>query len=297
MTTPVLLDSYDNVLVSPSYLITWGPQNGFDILGFAAYLWGSGVALCGTGDPPTVTSAAHQWLEQLTGAGMGMFGNLEIGANDPSNLGGPGGVMRATTAVQCYRALGVSPGIPLCLSNDNEVTNMANVVAFFTEASKIIRGAGYAPTMYGQSSVFQSLRNELDYLWHAPDGTVGPPWPKGTIIAQRPNYFVNPQGYTCDVDDVIDVTGCLWNLNGPLSPAPPSPMPSQEERMLIQATGTAAGQITPGSWWEYNIDRTGRFLVHVANPGAQENALKALYGTFKTLTCAQVAAFNAKLVF
>ena len=67
--------------------------------------------------------------------------------------------------------------------------------------------------------------------------------------------------------------------------------------MLIRATGATVGQITPDSWWEYNIDRTGRFLVHVANPGAQENALKTLYGTFKTLSCAQVAALNAKLIF
>jgi hypothetical protein len=232
MTAKILLDSYANVRISPTFLKTWGPENGYEVLGFAAYLWGSDNALCGTALPAQVQPITHQWLEELTAAKMGFFGNLELGSNDPSNLGAAGGVERASLAVACYQALKVGPGIPLCLSNDHIVTNEDNVVAFYTEADRIIRDAGYEPTIYGQSSVYETLlAHGIEWLWHAPDGTTEPAggWPKGTLIAQRPSFIVNPQGYSADVDDVVDVEKRLWNNDGPVSfevaPPPPPPPP------------------------------------------------------------------------
>ena len=99
MTAKILIDSYANVRVSPTFLKTWGPENGFEILGFAAYLWGSDNALCGVANPPAVQAITHTWLEELTAAGMGLFGNLELGANDPDVLGAQGGIDQATLAV------------------------------------------------------------------------------------------------------------------------------------------------------------------------------------------------------
>lgn len=224
MVSTVLLDSYDNVLVSPTFLKTWGPANGYNVLGMALYAWGSDAAMCGQGNPPRLTAAGRDWLEEATAVGMGCFLNLEIGASDPSNLGGPGGIVRANTVVACNKAAGAPEGALACLSNDSEVTNEANVIAFYSNADQIIRAAGYEPTGYMQSSVYETLLSYgIEWLWHAPDGTVGPPWPRGTVIAQRPSFFVSPQGYSCDVDDVIDVSGKLWNLNGIIG-TPPTPI-------------------------------------------------------------------------
>lgn len=225
MVSTVLLDSYSNVLVSPTFLQSWGPKNGYNVLGMALYAWGSWVAMCGQGDPPVLTSYGRTWLEEATVAGMGCFLNLEIGADDPSTLGGPGGLARAKTVVACNKAAGAPPGALACLSNDAVVSNEANVIAFFSEADKYIKDNGYQPTGYMQSSVYETLLSYgIEWLWHAPDGTSGPPWYPGTIIAQRPSFYVSPHGYSCDVDDVIDVSGKLWNLNGIIgTPPPPSP--------------------------------------------------------------------------
>lgn len=226
MTSKILIDSYANVRVSPSYLKTWGPENGYEILGFAAYLWGSDNALCGQTNPPEVQAITHTWLRELTNAGMGLFGNLELGANDPDVLGGQGGIDRATLAVDCYKVLGAPKDAVLCLSNDAIVTNEANVIAFYTEADRIIRAAGYEPAIYGQSSVYKTLlAHGIEWLWHAPDGTEGEPQPAGTICVQRPNFYINPQGYGCDVDDVVDVAGRIWNLDGIIGAPAPKPTP------------------------------------------------------------------------
>jgi hypothetical protein len=175
---------------------------------------------------------------------MGCFLNLEIGADDPSTLGWAGGVARANTIVACNKAAGAPAGALACLSNDAVVSNEANVIAFFTAADQIIRGAGYEPTGYMQSSVYETLlQHGIEWLWHAPDGTVGPPWPAGTVIAQRPSFYVSPQGYGCDVDDVIDVSGKLWNLNGIIGTPPTPPIPTGKgQPMFVFKDPNSTGQ-------------------------------------------------------
>ena len=287
MLSPVMLDSADNVLVSPTFLQSWGPKNGYQVLGMPLYAWGSWTAVCGIGNPPVLTPIARTWLEEATVAGMGCFLNLEIGANDPSVLGGPGGLARAKTVVACNKAAGAPPGALACLSNDAVVSNEANVIAFFSAADKYIRDNGYQPTGYMQSSVYETLLSYgIEWLWHAPDGTSGPPWPRGTVIAQRPSFYVQPQGYSCDVDDVFQIAGMLWNLNGIIG-TPPIPTPSKGNDMdrLYFATGPTVSNVTDKSYWALGIDSTGAYARHL-NPAEAKYALT--FGAATPVTTAQL---------
>jgi hypothetical protein len=215
---------------------------------------------------------------------MGCFGNLEINADDPSILGGPGGIERAKVAVACYKALKAPAGMPLCLSNDAVVSNEANVVAYFSAADAIIRDNGWEPTIYGQSSVYETLLSHgIEWLWHAPDGTTGPPWPRGALIAQRPSFYVSPGGLECDVDDVIDVAGRLWNLNGPIGPIPAK---GEDMARLYHAVGSAVGAVVDGSFWLVGIDGQAEYARHL---NAAETKFALTFGAATKISTADMS--------
>ena len=124
----------------------------------------------------------------------------------------------------------------------------------------------------------------MEWLWHAPDGTAGPPWPKGTVLAQDPNISpVNPQGYACDVDHVIATNWGGFNLNGPY-PAPDPP--KEEDVKLVYAKGPTVGKVPVNSFWIVGCDRQGPFGYHLGPTPLP--FWKELYGPAEDTTTADL---------
>lgn len=230
MTVQVVLDTA-GFAIDPATAVRWGESQGVEVVGLTRYLVGSDSSICTMWNrEPQLQPGSQQWLEDLTEAGLVVIGNWELAANAP-DFGYDQGFSDGLNAAKCLRLCGAYAGRSAYLSNDAVVSNWANVEGYYKAATAAEAPFYFEADLYGQSSVFEAVRPfGARKLWHAADGT-GEAWapgaginspvpnasdyPAGTVMVQRPEFYVNVSGSTCDVDYVIaeDIGG--WNLNGP----------------------------------------------------------------------------------
>ena len=271
MTVQVVLDTA-GWAIDPFAAVQWGEQQGVEVVGLTRYLVGSASSLCSISNGVAKLQAGQQqWLENLTDAGLVVIGNWELAANAP-DFGAGQGASDGTNAAKCLQVAGAFSGRSAFFSNDAVVSDWAAVEAYYQAAYTAMVAYLFEADVYGQSSVFEAVKPYgPKKLWHAADGT-GHAWPSGagvnspvpdpsdfpsgTVMVQRPLFYVNVGGSTCDVDYVIaeDIGG--WNLNG---------NPSQETLMyLVQLENSPQTTIYLVAGWGKHALSNAEVLAYYA---------------------------------
>ena len=244
MTVQIVLDTA-GWAINPATAVQWGESQGVEVVGLTRYLVGSASSICTmVNGLPRLQAGQQQWLEDLTDAGLVMVGNWELAANAPDQGSGQG-YSDGLNAARCLEVCGAYAGRSAYLSNDSVVSNWANVEGYYQAANSAEAPFHFEADLYGQSSVFQAVKPfGAKKLWHAADGT-GHAWPSGagvnspvpdtsdfpagTVMVQRPLFYVNVGGSTCDVDYVIAEDFGGWNLN-----STPTPSSQEADMYLVQ---------------------------------------------------------------
>lgn len=209
----VVFDSYD--WIDPDEAVAVAKAKGWVLDGLTVYLYGSPYSLCGTGSNglPALMANRQEWLERMTQLGLGVIVNFELGADEADTGGASLGAQRGHLIVACMLAAKAPAHAGVFASNDSVITNWTNVLGYFQALAKVLLAANDDPDLYGQSSLFVTLKADKDgysLLWKAPDGTNDQPG--GTCMVQ--GGMVQVGAAACDVDTVVAPDLGAWNLNG-----------------------------------------------------------------------------------
>lgn len=158
---------------------------------------------------------------QATDLGMGLVSLWEGFASNPDG-GAAQGNDDGVAATDLALAIGQPRDTVIYVPNDQVVNDWAATLDYFHAAAARIRGRGYVPGFYGQTSVHELLP-DYPYFFKGSDGTNDT---TGANIVQGTSPQAVIAGALCDVDTVLTPTDFGgWNYDGPWPKIAPPPTP------------------------------------------------------------------------
>jgi hypothetical protein len=173
------------------------------------------------------SAMTRAWVQSVTDSGLLVWSGWELSATAPE-LGAGQGVIDANAGCAAADALDQPKGSGIYISNDSSITDENAVLAYFWAAAPIVKAHGFVPGLYGQTSLWETIKSSYPLFWHASDGTPAP-WP-GQIV--QSGSEVLSSGETVDVDEITNPNFGGWSYAAPVPT--PTNLNQEDEMTLIR---------------------------------------------------------------